>query len=176
MDCKPPFRFLDGIRSELLRREVKEWPPQDMERIVFERGITGRRRIFLLGKREYNAMPREKSIRIFSPFLLCAYLGHGEYVRWKYLSDPMILDSNLKCGFLMTVIAIGRRLDALCVAQHLLDRGLNPPTVIHSGCTGLFGSGWRREWTFWQRFIFCICYADKAHSAPKHWNLVGRLI
>jgi hypothetical protein len=35
MDCKPPFRFLDGIRSELLRREVKEWPPQVKNHLEF---------------------------------------------------------------------------------------------------------------------------------------------
>ncbi|KAL3487411.1 hypothetical protein BJX62DRAFT_241003 [Aspergillus germanicus] len=188
MDQKPPFAFCESFHLEFLRRGMKEWPPEDATEITLlghwfahlekPRRSTSLDSAHFLSMSEINPQHRlEKQFHVSSPFFQSAYLGHGEDVRWKVLSDPLILNTKGKCGFLMSLIAHGWSLGAICVAEHLIDR-LHPQTIIHSGWANLFepGPSPKEGWTFWQGFIRRIFFADKAQSKLMDRNLVGQLI
>jgi hypothetical protein len=188
IDRKTFFAFWECFHLEFLRRGMKEWPPEDVTKIGFLdhwfAHIKKPRRSTSLGSADFLSMSEinpqhslEKRFHVFSPFLQSAYLGHGEYLRWKVLSDPLILNTKEKCGFLMSFIALGHRLGAICVVEHLIDR-LHPQTIIHSGWANLFEPepSSKEGLTFWQGFIRSIHFAGKAQSKLWDRNLVGQLI
>jgi hypothetical protein len=159
-----PFPFLESIQRAMSQLGWKEWPDEDPCETECP-GYSG-----------YNFMHNLTTADpIRFPIHLCAALGHTDYVSWKIQHDPKATDSFRKYGFLMALAGCGYRAGPLKLAQTLLDHGLAPATVIHSGY-GSFDRRLDEELTFWQGFIYCAVRVDKDHLGDPDRRTLGHLI
>ncbi|KAL2827903.1 hypothetical protein BJY01DRAFT_255520 [Aspergillus pseudoustus] len=159
LDCAP-FPFLETVRRLMIESGIDEWPRDACDKIV-------------LWQRGRSALPRSKKGRynVVYPLHVCAREGYNDYLSWKMDHDPVLNADCRKYGFLMWLAGSDLGYRASTLAQLLLERGLPPKTIIHSGYA-LIGGHFEREMTFWEGFIYSII---REHNAADDTNSRQRM-